>query len=46
MTSALEAIRQHYGSVDNYLRTALGMDDAMRGRLRTLYLQPQAPAHP
>lgn len=43
MTAALDAIRQHYGSVDNYLRTALGVDDTLRARLRALYLKPQAP---
>ncbi len=39
MRDGLAAVRQEYGSVDNYLAQALEVDEAMKARLRAIYLQ-------
>ena len=39
MRDGLAAVRQEYGSIDNYLAQALGVDEAMKARLRAIYLQ-------
>ncbi len=39
LEAAFEAVQQDHGSLDAYLRDALGLGEAERQRLRTLYLQ-------
>jgi protein-tyrosine phosphatase len=43
LDAAFGAMQQDYGSVDGYLRQALGVDDAFREQLRQRFLEP-APA--
>jgi protein-tyrosine phosphatase len=38
LEASFEAIAQDHGSIDAFLRDALGMDDAAKQRLRELYL--------
>jgi len=40
LQSAFDAMEKNYGSIDNYLREALGVDDAFRAQLRARYLEP------
>lgn len=40
LQAAFETMRQDYGSVENYLKEGLGVDDAFREQLRALYLEP------
>lgn len=40
LQAAFDTMRQDYGSVDNYLKEGLGIDDALREQLRALYLEP------
>ena len=39
LESAFAAINAHYGSIDNYLEQALGLDQARREQLQQIYLQ-------
>jgi len=38
--AALESMKKEYGSVDNYLREGLGIDEGIRQQLRTTLLEP------
>ena len=40
LDAAFDAMQQDYGSVDGYLRQALGVDDAFRAQLRERLLEP------
>lgn len=40
LQSAFDAMKKNYGSIDNYLREGLGVDDEFRTRLRARYLEP------
>jgi protein-tyrosine phosphatase len=40
LQAAFDTMRQDYGSIDNYLRDGLGVDDAFREQLRARYLEP------
>jgi protein-tyrosine phosphatase len=42
LQAAFDAMTEKYGSVDNYLREALGVDDDFRAQLRARYLEPVA----
>ena len=42
LNAAFDAMEKDYGSIDNYLRQALGADDAFRAALRQRFLDPQA----
>ncbi|MBD5429586.1 tyrosine-protein phosphatase [Lactobacillus sp.] len=39
LDTALILMEENYGSIDNYLKEALGVDDALKRRLRDLYLE-------
>jgi len=39
LRAAFDGMREDYGSVEDYVRTRLGFDDAMTSRLRSLYLE-------
>jgi protein-tyrosine phosphatase len=41
LNAAFEAMEEDYGSIDNYLREALGADDAFRAALRERFLEAQ-----
>jgi len=38
--AALESMKKEYGSIDNYLREGLGIDDSLRQQLRVALLEP------
>ncbi len=40
LKAAFDTMRQDYGSIDNYLREGLGVDEAFREQLRARYLEP------
>ena len=40
LDAAFDAMQQDYGSIDGYLRQALGVDDALREQLRQRFLEP------
>ena len=40
LQSAFDTMEKRYGSIDNYLREALGVDDDFRAQLRARYLEP------
>ena len=40
LQAAFDTMQQDYGSIDNYLREGLGVDDAFRAQLRAIYLEP------
>jgi protein-tyrosine phosphatase len=40
LQAAFDTMRTDYGSIDNYLREGLGVDDAFREQLRARYLEP------
>jgi protein-tyrosine phosphatase len=40
LQAAFDTMQQDYGSIDNYLREGLGVDDAFREQLRAIYLEP------
>lgn len=40
LQAAFDTMTERYGSVDNYLREALGADDAFRAQLRAKFLEP------
>lgn len=40
LQAAFDTMRQEYGSIDNYLRDGLGVDDEFRAQLRARYLEP------
>lgn len=40
LQAAFETMQKDYGSIDNYLREGLGVDDAFREQLRARYLEP------
>jgi len=42
LDAAFDAMQQDYGSIDGYLRQALGVDDAFREQLRQRFLEPLA----
>jgi protein-tyrosine phosphatase len=42
LQAAFDAMVRDYGSIDNYLRAALGVDDAFRARLQQRLLEPVA----
>lgn len=42
LQAAFDAMEAKYGSVDNYLRDALGVDEAFRARLQQRLLEPAA----
>jgi protein-tyrosine phosphatase len=42
LQAAFDTMRQDYGSIDNYLREGLGVDEAFREQLRARYLEPAA----
>jgi protein-tyrosine phosphatase len=42
LNAAFDAMEKEHGSIDNYLREALGADDAFRAALRERFLEPQA----
>ena len=42
LNAAFDAMEKDYGSIDNYLREALGADDAFQAALRERFLEPPA----
>jgi protein-tyrosine phosphatase len=42
LQAAFEAVERDYGGLEPYFKEGLGLGEAERGRLRSLYLDPQA----
>ncbi|MFN8624464.1 MAG: tyrosine-protein phosphatase [Candidatus Binatia bacterium] len=42
LNAAFDVMEKNYGSIDNYLREALGADEPFRAALRERFLEPQA----